>query len=287
MRFDDNIGLDTSQISDSRGLGFAGPLVGGGGIIGLVLYLVASFAGVDMSAVAPTQVNSPTQSYDNTELAARCQTGADANKDPDCRIVGVVNSVQRYWQTALPGYRQAKTQFFTGGVNTACGGATSAVGPFYCPADRTIYIDLGFYDQLRQQFGATGGPFAESYVIAHEYGHHVQNITGVFEKRNSGKQTGPTGTSVRMELQADCFAGVWANNAVRTGFIVELTEADIKDGLNAASVIGDDRIQEQARGNVDKESWTHGSSDQRQRWFLNGYQQGNPNSCDTFATNRL
>lgn len=286
MRFDDNIGLDTSQISDSRGMGFAGPLVGGGGIIGLVLYLITSFTGVDTTALTPPQVNSQSQGA-QVNLAAECQTGADANNREDCRIVGVVNSVQKYWRGALPGYRSAQTVFFSGGVNTACGAASAAVGPFYCPGDQTIYIDLSFYDDLRNRFGAQGGPFAEAYVIAHEYGHHVQNLTGEFDRRDSGKQTGATGVSVRLELQADCLAGAWAKNAVSTGFIQELTDADIKDGLNAASVIGDDRIQQQARGRVNKESWTHGSSEQRQRWFLNGYQAGNRQVCNTFATNAL
>ncbi|MCA1692755.1 MAG: neutral zinc metallopeptidase [Actinobacteria bacterium] len=218
----------------------------------------------------------------NSDLSAECQTGEDANQRDDCRIVGVINSVQEYWSGTLPGYRRTNTVFFTGGTSTGCGSATSAVGPFYCPLDEKVYIDLGFYEDLRTRFGAQGGPFAEAYVIAHEYGHHVENIQGVLERSRDG-DTGPQSGGVRVELMADCYAGLWARGAVDTGFIEELTEADIRDGLNAAAAIGDDRIQEQAEGRVDPESWTHGSSEQRQRWFTTGYQAGNVAACDTFA----
>jgi predicted metalloprotease len=194
--------------------------------------------------------------------------------------------VQEYWGETVRGYEQAPTQFFSGQTTTACGGATSAVGPFYCPGDQTIYIDLTFYDELRQRFGATGGPFAEAYVIAHEYGHHVQHLLGD-DERVGGDRQGATSGAVRLELQADCYAGVWAANAVDTGFIVELTDADIRDGLDAAAAIGDDRLQRQATGRVDRESWTHGSSEQRQRWFDEGYRSGDPGACDTFAASSL
>lgn len=294
MRFDDNFDLDTSQITDSRGIGVAGPLLGGGGIIGLVIYLVATFTGVDTSSLSnvqeqlQSQIQTQQQSAGNgTNLAVECRTGADANTKKDCQVVAVVNSVQSYWRKALPGYSDAQTTFFSNAVNTACGSATSAVGPFYCPGDQTIYIDLGFYDDLRSRFGAQGGPFAESYVIAHEYGHHVENITGVLRRTANSRDTGPTSPAVRVELQADCLAGVWAKHATSTGVVKEITDADIRDGLNAASVIGDDRIQEKMQGRVNKESWTHGSSEQRQRWFTVGFQNGDRKACDTFATNNL
>jgi uncharacterized protein len=164
-------------------------------------------------------------------------------------------------------------------VNTQCGAASSAVGPFYCPLDQTIYIDLGFFDVLESQFGATGGPFAEEYVLAHEFGHHVQNLLGFLQQ---GQQAGAEGTAVRTELQADCFAGVWGANAVQTGFLQPLSREQINQALNAASVIGDDRIQEKTQGQVNPETWTHGSAEQRQTWFVNGLEGGSADACNTF-----
>ncbi len=277
MRFRRGAELDTSQVSDRRG---AGPIaVGGGGIIGLIFLIITVLNGGDGGGALPDGSVGNLKS----DLSATCQTGEDANQRDDCRIVAVVNSVQAYWEKREPNYRRATTVFFTGGTNTGCGSATSAVGPFYCPSDQKVYIDLGFYEDLRTRFGAQGGPFAEAYVIAHEYGHHIENLRGVLDRARS-RETGPQSPAVRVELQADCLAGMWARGAIDTGFIEELTDADIRDGLDAASAIGDDRIQEQAQGQVSPESWTHGSSEQRQKWFLTGYRSaaaGNP--CDTFA----
>ena len=276
MRFRRDAGLDTSQISDRRG---AGPLaIGGGGLIGLIFLVVQLLNGGGGGTTFPDGAAGDLKS----DLSAECQTGEDANQRSDCRIVGVVNSVQAFWEQRQPGYRRATTVFFDGATTTGCGSASSSVGPFYCPADQRIYIDLGFYDDLRNRFGARGGPFAEAYVIAHEYGHHVENLRGVLERARS-RETGPQSPAVRVELQADCMAGMWARGAVDTGFIEELTEADIRDGLDAAAAIGDDRIQEQAQGQVSPESWTHGSAEQRQRWFLTGYRSSEPFPCDTFA----
>ncbi len=250
MRFRPGARLDTGQIQDRRGArGGAGRgMAVGGGAAGLVVIVVLALLGFDVTGGGggdPVAIGSG--SADNTELAAKCRTGADANQSEDCRIVGVVNSVQAYWPTQVDGYRDVPTQFFSGATQTGCGAATSAVGPFYCPADQTVYIDLSFYDELRRRFGARGGPFAEAYVIAHEYGHHVQHLLGT-DRQVGGDRQGPTSGSVRLELQADCYAGVWAAHAVDTGFIEDLTAADIRDGLDAAAAVGDDRIQRQATG---------------------------------------
>jgi predicted metalloprotease len=184
--------------------------------------------------------------------------------------VAVVNSLQEYWAAEFQRrggqYDKAPTTLFSGGVQTGCGPASSEVGPFYCPRDGTVYIDLGFYDELRTKFGAQGGPFAQAYVLAHEYGHHVQNLTGTMEQVGNARATGPQSAAVRLELQADCFAGLWANHAT----------------TEPAAAIGDDRIQERFQGQSNPETWTHGSAEQRQRWFTTGYRTGDYAQCNTF-----
>src|SRR4051812_1310281 len=237
MRFRTGGGLDPSQVEDRRGAG--GPLVLGGGglgLAGIVVYLLFALLGGGGGGTytrpeGPTlaQPRPPSQS-----LGTECGADVDVNTRQDCRVLADVNSVQKYWADwfAAHGkrYEQAKTVFFTGSTATGCGTATTDVGPFYCPADKHVYIDLGFYDELHDRFGAQGGPFAEAYVLAHEYGHHAQDLLGGLRSKQT---SGPTGTSVRTELQADCYSGVWARNAVSTGYIVDLTQADVDEGLDA------------------------------------------------------
>jgi predicted metalloprotease len=277
MDFEESARLDASQVSDRRGRGGAVALGGGGlGIVGL---LIALFLGVDPSDLTGGSGTSD-QPVSTSDLASRCRTGADANRDDDCRVVGVANSVQAYWSKTIRGYAPAETVLFTRATSTGCGSATSSVGPFYCPGDGTVYLDLGFWDELRTTFGAKGGVFAQAYVIAHEYGHHVQDLLGVTA---GSSRSGATSGSVRLELQADCYAGVWAAHAVETGFVEPLEQSDIEDGLDAAAAVGDDRIQKEFQGKVNPEAWTHGSAAQRQKWFTLGYDTGKPASCDTFS----
>ena len=286
MTFRRDVDLDPGQVTDRRGGGIGGRRGGGlavgGGLGGIILLAIMLFTGVDLTGLGGLGGQTENQPA-SSDLARECQTGEDANERQDCRIVGAVNSLDEYWSGAFQGaeqeYAQPETVLFEGSVNTECGSATSAVGPFYCPLDQSIYIDLGFYQQLESQFGAEGGPFAEMYVIAHEYGHHVQNLLGLLD---AGRDAGAEGGAVRTELQADCFAGVWAGNAVETGFLEPLTQEQIGQALDAAETIGDDRIQEQTQGQVNPETWTHGSSEQRQEWFSTGLEQANANACDTF-----
>jgi predicted metalloprotease len=298
MSFEEGAGLDTSQVI---GGGRGGALIGGG-IGSLVLVLIGAFFGVDLSGVTgsnnpfdPSQVQPGGQ--ESGDSFSQCKTGADANKDATCRIIGTVNSVQAYWNDALPAdqkrqYREAKTVIYSGATQSACGTASNQTGPFYCPSDERVYIDASFFDELTSRFGADDGALAQEYVVAHEYGHHIENILGLLGRGQDG-QTGPTSGGVRIELMADCFAGVWANHASTTKdadgntLLKPLTDDDVRSALSAAAAVGDDHIQQSSGGGVNPDSWTHGSSESRQRWFLTGYKSGSAGQCDTFSTDQL
>ena len=293
VKFNRRARLDPGQIQDRRGGGRGLPgggvaIAGGGGVVGLiltvVLLLVNGGGGGELFDPGASQFDASEGEW-SSDLQQECRTGEDAEEREDCRIVGVVNSVQSYWADAFAEsgsrYREAQTQLFSGSTVSGCGQASSATGPFYCPADSTVYMDLSFFDVLtRPPFDAEGGPFAQAYVVAHEYGHHVQNLLGDLR---GGREVGADSAAVRVELQADCYAGAWASNAVATGFIVEISDEDIRIGLDAAAAVGDDRIQEATRGRADPETFSHGTSAQRQEWFMRGYRSADPGTCDTFS----
>ncbi len=291
MSFRDDSRLDPSEVSDQRGRGGlsrGGLAVGGGGLGlgGIVILLLLQFlgGGGGLGQLGDLQGETSGTPAAGSDLAS-CRTGADANARQDCRILGYVNSVQAYWRQEFASqgraYEPATTYFETDQWDTGCGPASTDVGPFYCPADKHVYIDLAFLDELRDKFGATGGSLAQGYVIAHEYGHHIQDLLGTLGSGSSSQ--GATGTSVRTELQADCFAGVWAAHATETGLLEPISQAEIDDALNAAAAVGDDRIQSETQGSINKETWTHGSSAQRQKWFTTGFKSGDMKRCDTFG----
>ncbi|WP_067833539.1 KPN_02809 family neutral zinc metallopeptidase [Actinomadura kijaniata] len=286
MDFRDDAQLDSSQVEDARGRSGPGGMVVGGGVLGLVATVVALVFGLDLTGGDGSPQREAGRVGGGTNLSERCRTGADADQSEDCRIVGTVNSIQKYWDEEFrrngQTYRPARTQLFSQATQTACGHATAAVGPFYCPGDRKVYLDLTFFGELQRQFGAEGGPFAQAYVVGHEYGHHVQNLLGAMG-RVRGNAKGAESGSVRLELQADCYAGVWAKHAVGTGFLTQLTETDIRQALSAAEAVGDDSIQRRTQGSVDPDGFTHGTSEQRRRWFTTGFQTGDPDRCDTFS----
>ena len=299
MELNENADIDTSQVEDVRGSGrggggFGGLPIGGGGLTGIVVTLLLALVG-GYFGINQLGDDGGTQTGDNTNLQQECGQ-ADALEQLDCRNVLYVNSIQAYWRPALPEsfgkpYQPAKTVIFSNRVSTRCGVADSGVGPFYCPADDKVYIDLTFYQLLAQQLGAPG-EFAQPYVLAHEYGHHVQDLLGTEAQVSRARERDPgqaNALSVRLELQADCYAGVWAKNATGTTdaqgdkIFTSLTDADIQEGLQTAAKIGDDVLQQRGGGTINPAEFTHGTAKQRQQWFGNGYAKGDPKACDTFA----
>ena len=288
MTFNDDARIDTSRASKRSG-GRKGGIAIGGGLGAVALVLLGQLLGVDLSGL--TGGGGGSSASETTESLERCADASLANTDIECRMVGTADSLDDFWATTYPEltqaeYRPSHVTLFEDAVGTGCGNATSAVGPFYCPADEGIYLDVAFFEDLRTRLGADGGAFAQMYVVAHEWGHHVSNLTGAMAAADRSG-SGPTSDAVRLELQADCYAGAWAGAASTTTddrgvtLIEPPTDAQIADALDAAAAVGDDRIQEAATGQVSPESWTHGSAEQRQRWFTAGY-EGGAAACTTF-----
>lgn len=320
MSFNENVQLDTSQVesggrSSGGGFGrsggsFPGGIQVGGGIGGLILLILMMIFGGGAIGGGNTQIpdtsttGSQSSPLDPGQVSAggqqsgdfsKCKTGADANRDDECLIIATVNSVQAFWGQLLPQYGKqypkAPTVIYSGATQSGCGTASNQVGPFYCPLDSRVYIDASFFDELSSRFGADGGNLAKEYVIAHEYGHHIQNVLGLLGRAQQDPQ-GETSGAVRIELMADCFGGMWAAHAAQTTdaagntFIKPLNESNIRDALSAAASVGDDSIQEKTQGRVTPENWTHGSSEGRQRWFIQGMKAGDDiNKCNTFGVN--
>jgi uncharacterized protein len=317
MRFNPKARLDTSRVRGSAGGGGMGGGMGGGGmriplpggtrtggglgfvVIVVVILLLKACGGIDLTgAITGGAPGGYTTSRFQGETSAyqSCTTGQDANEHPTtCGVVAVENSLVAYWRRTLaaqaPNTRfrpEAAITTFTGSIPSGCGQASSAMGPFYCPSDQTIYFDPSFFhDILQQQLNGPSGAFVEPYVIAHEFGHHIQNLLGTMGKVKT--QQGPNSDSVRLELQADCYAGMWARSATQTEdsqgnvLIQDLTDQDIQDAIAAAKSVGDDTIQKETTGQVNPEHWTHGSSAARVKWFQIGYQNGTLDACNTFT----
>ncbi|MCO8276347.1 neutral zinc metallopeptidase [Actinoplanes sp. TRM 88003] len=296
MELNENAEIDTSQVDDRRGSGgggggFGGLPIGGGGLVGIIVTIVLAVVG---GYFGINQIGGGSDTGDNANIQQACAQD-NATQQLECRNVLYINSIQAYWTKATPEYfnRQyepAKTVIFAQRVSTACGAADSGVGPFYCPGDKQVYIDLSFYDVLAKQLGAPG-EFAQPYVLAHEYGHHMQNITGQEAKmrraQNGASESQQNALSVKLELQADCYAGVWSKAATETTdtkgqkIFKSLTQQDIQEGIETAGKIGDDELQKRSGNPVNPEEFTHGTSAQRQQNFQKGYESGNPESCAT------
>jgi uncharacterized protein len=286
MTFNDNarVGGNTAR-RRGRGVAIAGGGVAGVGVV--VVLLLNLFTGGDFSGLLGGGTSAGSGSGSGESEIANCETGQDANARDDCRLAAASLALDEFWAGQVEGYRAPQLIVVDVATSSQCGTASNATGPFYCPPEETVYVDPTFFAILREQYDATAGPLAQLYVLAHEYGHHIQAITGVFSQ-HPDNGTGPDSNGVRTELQADCFAGAWvagmteADDENGTPFLRPPSPAQITDALNAAATVGDDHIQQESGGTVNPESWTHGSSEQRQRWFDVGYDSG-ASACDTFG----
>jgi predicted metalloprotease len=297
MTFDDDARIDSSKVTRRRGGRgrTTGIAAGGGGLLVVVaVILVQQFTGVDLSQLVGGAGGSGAggSSQEQDEAIEGCTTGAEANASVECRMAGAADSLDTYWTTAaaevgVADYVRPDFSLFSDATTTGCGEATSATGPFYCPPDRRLFVDTTFFDELRTRFGASGGPLAQMYVVGHEWGHHIQQLSGAFDRADRSG-TGPDSDSVRLEVQADCYAGAWVGAAAQVrddsgvAFLEPVSATEVADALDAAAAVGDDRIQAQSGGGVDPDTWTHGSAEQRQRWFEAG-RAGGPTACDTFS----
>ena len=297
MSFNDNIQLDPSRVRTSAGRRAAG--IGGGSVLGaIIVFAVAHFTGIDLSQFLGSSQPGPAPAGQTVDVSG-CTSGADANARVECRMVATSSSLDEVWRAQLASqgggtdYQLPDFQIFTGSVSTACGNATSAVGPFYCPGDSTVYLDLGFFEQMVSDYGASGAALAQEYVVAHEWGHHIQNIQGVFRAHDT-RESGEQGAGVRSELQADCYAGVWMHWAANTPdpstgtpFLKTPTSDQVLGALQTAQAIGDDRLQEKYQGSSNPETWTHGSAQQRATWLQRGLDSGDISTCDTWSIPRV
>lgn len=307
MTFDPGGRIDAGRVrSGGRGgrrVGGRGVAVGGGlgGVLVVVVALLLGVSPDQLTGGAPVSdgagAGPAAGGASGDEDFAYCEDTGAANQFVECRIIATAESLDAVWTQVLPStgaaYQAPEVVLFEGSVDTGCGPATAEVGPFYCPPDRTAYFDTSFFTVLVDRFGSSGGPLAQEYVVAHEFGHAVQDQLGLLAQAQQDPR-GPESGSVRSELQADCLAGVWAHHATSTPdpdtgepLLQPLTEQDLVDALSAAASVGDDRIQEAATGRVDPEGWTHGSSEQRQRWFSAGYDSGTVEACDTVSADVL
>ena len=292
MTFSDS-DVDVSGLDDRRGRGGAIAIGGGGGLVGLLIFLAYTFLGGqggDAGQLIPQGggVQGAGTGESTAELERRCNSEGALDRYEDCYLIKVWNEVNETWDAELSrrgeNYRPPRLAFFEQSVQTGCGTASSQVGPFYCPPDEEIYIDLGFLAQLQRDFGAEGR-FAAAYIMAHEAGHHLQTLFGTERQMRQAQQADPdrqNELSVALELQADCYAGVWSRLSDERGN-VSISERQLDQAVNAAEAVGDDRIQQRTQGRIDPESWTHGSAAQRKKWFLTGYRSGDANACDTFG----
>ncbi|MEZ4237437.1 MAG: neutral zinc metallopeptidase [Myxococcota bacterium] len=280
MRWDR--GHTSDDVVDARGRRPASAGMGAGSL--LYLFQFASrfgWKGILLAAVVVGGIFL----FSNFQMGAVGPVQESAGEQQEMQFVSfVIDDVQGTWDRLMPGYRHSKLVVFRGATNTGCGYGDSATGPFYCPQDQQVYLDLSFFDELSQRFGAPGD-FAQAYVVAHEIGHHVQDLMGTTDRVRQGRAgVGAGGDSVRVELQADCYAGVWASQAAKRDV---LEVGDLEEGLRAAAAIGDDRLQKQSGGRVAPDSFTHGTSEQRVRWLRRGYEAGDPAACDTFSARQL